>query len=262
MTAPLSIRRHLTFQSTLPHGSDQYGDTTLLPDYISIHAPSRERLNTLLRMDRQSNFNPRSLTGATSWVWPSASFASYFNPRSLTGATIRTRSVVLITVISIHAPSRERHYADKNRCRECEFQSTLPHGSDYCFGGHDLVWRNFNPRSLTGATFLLSTRCPCPRHFNPRSLTGATMRVERAQNICQISIHAPSRERRCSNRLLASKMRISIHAPSRERLAFQRASKNIVAFQSTLPHGSDCVLSSLAAPAAVFQSTLPHGSDV
>ena len=79
----------MIFQSTLPHGSDlQYGDTTLLPDYISIHAPSRERpakdqqyvyevlisihapsrerRDDLKRLKKKhNNFNPRSLTGAT-----------------------------------------------------------------------------------------------------------------------------------------------------------------------------------------------------
>ena len=54
-------------------------------------------------------------------------------------------------------------------------------------------------------------------YFNPRSLAGATfiMLADLARYL--ISIHAPSRERPLSMRILRQTFAISIHAPSRER---------------------------------------------
>ena len=75
------------------------------------------------------------------------------------------------------------------------FQSTLPRGSDDAFMYRVTVGQNFNPRSLAGATGLIGF---CS--------VGST-----------ISIHAPSRERRC------------VYVQSNSRAEFQ----------STLPRGSD-----------------------
>ena len=77
------------------------------------------------------------------------------------------------------------------------------------------------------------------RDFNPRSLTGATKHVNKINNLLDISIHAPSRERLYLQSLmyieylnfnprsltgateewesLQDGLQISIHAPSRER---------------------------------------------
>ena len=57
---------------------------------------------------------------------------SYFNPRSLTGATGDASLLYLPSLISIHAPSRERL-------------------STYCLQADGLY---FNPRSLAGATLV------------------------------------------------------------------------------------------------------------
>ena len=75
---------------------------------ISIHAPSRERLEIKSLIARLRHFNPRSLAGAT--VGNSVAFitANDFNPRSLAGATEWTVLDVFPGRISIHAPSRER----------------------------------------------------------------------------------------------------------------------------------------------------------
>ena len=142
--------------------------------------------------------------------------------------------------ISIHAPSRERRIVEGLQSCSSLFQSTLPRGSDIapldCYstaGGY------FNPRSLAGATYYNSIKC---------------IKI-------QISIHAPSRERRpagwryCSHpyhfnprslagatsswRFQDSGYKISIHAPSRERRCPRGCPFCIVAFQSTLPRGSD-----------------------
>ena len=59
------------FQSTLPHGSDP--------------------ISSLSRAT-SSNFNPRSLTGATTKPHFAPLYGYYFNPRSLTGATRSVRS--------------------------------------------------------------------------------------------------------------------------------------------------------------------------
>ena len=108
---PLSARLPTAFQSTLPHGSDRtkehYADK---PQGISIHAPSRERpMGRTSSQPCWSNFNPRSLTGATlSAPYVDQTFW-HFNPRSLTGATV-----------NVAQPPEQI----------AEFQSTLPHGSD------------------------------------------------------------------------------------------------------------------------------------
>ena len=130
---------------------------------------------------------------------------------------------LLLIVISIHAPSRERQSALIKQFGKLVFQSTLPRGSD-SFGwfAGDML-NNFNPRSLAGATqgvlscvLLLVFQSTLPRgsdpyypyypkalfYFNPRSLAGATGKVEAITGYEWISIHAPSRERQHQNKLL------------------------------------------------------------
>ena len=53
-----------------------------------------------------------------------------FNPRSLTGATTACNLVANVNAISIHAPSRERLKLMLVVVLVTLFQSTLPHGSD------------------------------------------------------------------------------------------------------------------------------------
>ena len=79
------------------------------------------------------DFNPRSLTGATTQKQGRSNTLRYFNPRSLTGATL------LVTILWIKA---------------LLFQSTLPHGSDITIQVMGALLSYFNPRSLTGATEL------------------------------------------------------------------------------------------------------------
>ena len=164
----------LGFQSTLPHGSDLWPVQGQAGGLISIHAPSRERLFCLASCQwhdkfqstlphgsdqhaarcgkRWRHFNPRSLTGATYALNTVIHNHYYFNPRSLTGATLGNALIALLVKISIHAPSRERHYVNDNIVQftkisihapsrerpnspiiisvDLRFQSTLPHGSD------------------------------------------------------------------------------------------------------------------------------------
>ena len=99
--------------------------------HISIHAPSRERRYPAHHTSFGScHFNPRSLAGATIILGIHTNNSINFNPRSLAGATsiLSTLTVYSIfqstlprgsdsrqnaklqaEIISIHAPSRERH---------------------------------------------------------------------------------------------------------------------------------------------------------
>ena len=100
-----------------------------------------------------TNFNPRSLAGATydkKYNRRNDEFQStlprgsdngakykipryyHFNPRSLAGATLFSRVFFNFFRISIHAPSRERLIAQAIGVTAVRFQSTLPRGSDWC----------------------------------------------------------------------------------------------------------------------------------
>ena len=128
----------MAFQSTLPRGSDDTRECRYcFAGRISIHAPSRERQVLLSKAIPVHYFNPRSLAGATRGEASSRCRAVHFNPRSLAGATQPGCGEKTSDVISIHAPSRERH--------------TFAIAAGARIG-------NFNPRSLAGAT--LSKRQP------------------------------------------------------------------------------------------------------
>ena len=119
------------------------------------------------------------------------------------------------------------------------FQSTLPYGSDI----HRIItsngMKNFNPRSLTGATHDCICRYETYQYFNPRSLTGATFMVSYFSYSSLISIHAPLRERLSVSYRSLKFIDISIHAPLRERLCPANLWNMLKIFQSTLPYGSD-----------------------
>ena len=144
---------------------------------------------------KPKNFNPRSLAGATLVIIFSVLRRWNFNPRSLAGATVWYSIYKQNKVISIHAPSRERLLICFVPVSIIVFQSTLPRGSDIIRISSQLIGKNFNPRSLAGATYYFSYR----------------------RNFGEISIHAPSRERLKPYGHSFSIVGISIHAPSRER---------------------------------------------
>ena len=207
---------------------------------ISIHAPSRERPRRIATDCRPSNFNPRSLTGATVHslhVVCSQTFQStlphgsdrdqsqhrqcksHFNPRSLTGATTVTSSA----------------------SASCSaFQSTLPHGSDFTLtlASLAIIW-NFNPRSLTGATTVALSRGIIISDFNPRSLTGATNLAGLQRCVFLFQSTLPHGSDLIVTKPSLKISSISIHAPSRERQIVTSCQRRDFPFQSTLPHGSD-----------------------
>ena len=80
--------------------------------YISIHAPSRERPLITYQSSTDSDFNPRSLAGATG-VRPRQSNKLLFQstlPRGSDQALVRQAHPASI---SIHAPSRERQHQNE-----------------------------------------------------------------------------------------------------------------------------------------------------
>ena len=121
-----------------------------------------------------TDFNPRSLAGATS-RHASICFLSEFQSTLPRGSDIRFAPWERKLYISIHAPSRERHMDAR--------QITYP-SSD------------FNPRSLAGATEakekILKHR-QISIHAPSRERHKAN---DWAIRCVHISIHAPSRERR------------------------------------------------------------------
>ena len=275
------------FQSTLPYGSDDPVNMPfVLPLQISIHAPLRER------------HIKRGLTSPTSLFQSTLPYGSddnsnnqnihinNFNPRSLTGATT---SVILYTTvgdisihaplrerlklyamlkmacyISIHAPLRERRGTYLLKLSNFLFQSTLPYGSDdpvnmpfvlpLQISIHAPLRERHIKRGLTSPTSLFQSTLPYGsddnsnnqnihiNNFNPRSLTGATTSVILYTTVGDISIHAPLRERLKLYAMLKMACYISIHAPLRERRGTYLLKLSNFLFQSTLPYGSDLIV--------------------
>ena len=145
---------------------------------ISIHAPSRERRLFSVRAAHTLGFQSTLPRGSDHIPLPALAALVDFNPRSLAGATLPPLAPLTVSLISIHAPSRERHVFQTFSDFVAVFQSTLPRGSDIIIRVQNKLRHNFNPRSLAGATRrkLASSSAP------------------------EISIHAPSRERLCHNR--------------------------------------------------------------
>ena len=127
----LSVLPECLFQSTLPCGSDTglYGTSGFV-----------------------MNFNPRSLAGATASCQRRDFADINFNPRSLAGATCSSSSWMQALIISIHAPLRERHGFRHAVAAQAEISIHAPLRERPAPAQHRRPCRNFNPRSLAGAT--------------------------------------------------------------------------------------------------------------
>ena len=163
------------FQSTLPYGSDSWAcKRRKLYRYFNPRsltgATSFKNSSALSKL----NFNPRSLTGATLRFLQVRNISRHFNPRSLTGATDTYRLAVCTKDISIHAPLRERLAQAAGKTVAEIFQSTLPYGSD-CLSL--TIW-------LMHAIF----QSTLPYGSDSDEVAGLLANI--------ISIHAPLRERR------------------------------------------------------------------
>ena len=101
------------------------------PPTISIHAPSRERpISNYILICSDRNFNPRSLTGATST--PSAGTAMFSFQSTLPHGS--DSIFFILTKILFVFQSTLPHGSDTKissmALLPSRFQSTLPHGSD------------------------------------------------------------------------------------------------------------------------------------
>ena len=121
----------------------------------------------------------------------------------------------------------------------CIFQSTLPRGSDrlsmrilYCAS----TFQSTLPR---GSDVHICRCRPNRRNFNPRSLAGATLRNDVSNAANAISIHAPSRERLERSQGSISGSRFQSTLPRGSDAAGAAALQWRLTFQSTLPRGSD-----------------------
>ena len=187
---------------------------------ISIHAPLRERRlgNSQLLVVR--NFNPRSLTGATlisSLLFGDVAISIH--------APLRERLLAELQAfgqlpISIHAPLRERPKSTNSQRCPAKFQSTLPYGSDPRKDNYYWLCKNFNPRSLTGAT------------GNAEKLI-----FDRT-----ISIHAPLRERPITSGWLSASSDFNPRSLTGATKP-PELQQTLFGFQSTLPYGSDNLMS-------------------
>ena len=77
------------------------------------------------------------------------------------------------------------------------------------------------------------------RDFNPRSLAGATEMHKAAREVIKFQFTLPCGSDALQVFSTALSVVISIHAPLRERPARTGTAGGIVKFQSTLPYGSD-----------------------
>ena len=110
----LRSKRH-EFQSTLPRGSDFLAVAAFKTTSISIHAPSRERQPFYFQSQKSEQFQSTLPRGSDVLLGRPMASQSNFNPRSLAGATNWLCSEVQRYNISIHAPSRERRLAEPSR---------------------------------------------------------------------------------------------------------------------------------------------------
>ena len=119
------------------------------------------------------------------------------------------------------------------------FQSTLPRGSDFRLEKLAIPERNFNPRSLAGATITAYQLRQC-KPFQSTLPRGSDAKITLVLIFTYV---------------------ISIHAPLRERQFIIILRRSQLTFQSTLPCGSDIFPFSFFTSTIIFQSTLPCGSD-
>ena len=163
-----------------------------------------------------------------------------FNPRSLTGATSVNDKPAVRSDISIHAPSRERPKIFKPRDGVITFQSTLPHGSDdMTFEEWVKIYISIHAPSRERPILLIIIR-EREGQFQSTLPHGSDLMVCRS---CRRSLTFQSTLPHGSDPIM-ERVRdwrgdISIHAPSRERPPCIISAASLPSFQSTLPHGSD-----------------------
>ena len=121
----------LSFQSTLPCGSDDFYWPSFAHLGISIHAPLRERLSSFLLLFRLFKFQSTLPCGSDLTLTDFCKFSSRFQSTLPCGSD---HKIPLYCYLLLR------------------FQSTLPCGSDYVAKYSLKKQTDFNPRSLAGAT--------------------------------------------------------------------------------------------------------------
>ena len=120
--------------------------------YISIHAPLRERLDAGADAARFGMISIHAPLRERH-IWQiGEKIDCGFQSTLPCGSDRNTLYVEYYVEISIHAPLRERHAYNAQPIAGNAFQSTLPCGSDGLLLAFLRSLRNFNPRSLAGAT--------------------------------------------------------------------------------------------------------------
>ena len=163
--------------------------------------------------------------------------------------------------ISIHAPSRERLTGSGSSSESATFQSTLPRGSDILQSWLGFPHKDFNPRSLAGATLTQAAMNGLVEAFQSTLPRGSD---KHSLCIVRTAVQFQSTLPRGSDfdRIGLTKSRYYFNPRS---LAGATKATNIILalqlFQSTLPRGSDSKGRKVCKACVVFQSTLPRGSD-
>ena len=167
----------MEFQSTLPRGSDRCAVSWPQScGRISIHAPSRERqISAAAFRAALRNFNPRSLAGATLMLISRQPKTAVFQSTLPRGSDIDALEALnTVSLISIHAPSRERHHDHPQRQK------------------HGMISIHAPSRERHLCVILKFPGASISIHAPSRERQTATISVMGGK---EISIHAPSRER-------------------------------------------------------------------
>ena len=99
----------LTFQSTLPNGSDCSIRNHIITKLISIHAPKRERPGYTDINDLGQKFQSTLPNGSDAVFGVTGSSGNAFQSTLPNGSDKLLNGPCRICFISIHAPKRERH---------------------------------------------------------------------------------------------------------------------------------------------------------
>ena len=251
---------------------------------ISIHAPSRERLLTCLCELFQTTFQSTLPHGSDRTWLTTSTLPSNFNPRSLTGATPLLLLVkLMLRLFQSTLPHGSDRWRWRARSQNASFQSTLPHGSDPndkylvfcdCISIHAPSRERQSFNCYEPIIAKISIHAPSRERQNLLTKKLSNQRI---------SIHAPSRERLPARYSFGGafifqstlphgsdinalnegiSLAISIHAPSRERRNTSKQRSVEINFNPRSLAGATKQRQRPLQPSVRFQSTLPRGSDL
>jgi len=190
--------------------------------------------------------------------------------------------LVVVRLVSIHAPTRGATLITGMDFDIAGFQSTRPRGARPLAGAATHALRSFNPRAHAGrdAVALAAANYKgVSIHAPTRGATGlgclcadlvvfqSTRPRGARQYRCgdcrrrkQVSIHAPTRGATSLIACAANSAAVSIHAPTRGATTVPLVSVVPLLFQSTRPRGARPVPVTPITSPSVFQSTRPRGA--